>query len=142
MIITDTQLPQATIYNILQDVQSRFTPPLSQSVDIKLYSIKLSKYAQFLLFKDGETLAGFTAYYRNSDAKQIYITSICVTEAYERKGIGSEMLDFLQQNHKNFESIALEVNKQNTTAKAFYDKHGFLQQEDRGKKLLMVKSLH
>ena len=37
--------------------------------------------------------------------------------------------------------IGLEVNKTNDKAYHFYVKHGFTEQEDRGRKFLMIKRL-
>ena len=40
-----------------------------------------------------------------------------------------------------FSSIALEVKKTNISAYQFYKKHGFIEKEDRGEKLLMEKTI-
>ena len=41
----------------------------------------------------------------------------------------------------SYDTIALEVNKHNGKAHRFYLKQGFIEQEDRGEKFLMVKSI-
>ncbi len=90
-------------------------------------------------------LLGFTAYYLNAMAHQIYITLICVDEGCQAQGIGGKMLDHVTTCAKatgcGYESIALEVNKRNGKAYRFYLKQGFKKQEDRGEKLLMRKCI-
>ncbi len=88
-------------------------------------------------------MAGFTAYYLNDSAHQVYITLICVDSAYQSHGIGSKMISWLSSLAKKegYTSIALEVNKANGKARRFYVKHGFVEIEDRGEKLLMKKTL-
>ena len=52
------------------------------------------------------------------------------------------MLEVLESlKCEGFETIALEVVKTNQTAYHFYKKQGFIEQEDRGKKFLMRKTL-
>ena len=41
----------------------------------------------------------------------------------------------------SYDTVALEVNKHNGKAHRFYLKQGFIEQEDRGEKFLMVKSI-
>lgn len=92
-----------------------------------------------------DELLGFTAYYLNSANHQIYVTLICVDSIHQAHGIGGKMLEYLvariQTEDKLYNTIALEVNKQNGKALRFYQKQGFKEQEDRGEKLLMVKNI-
>ena len=92
-----------------------------------------------------DELLGFTAYYLNLGKHQIYITLICVDSGHQAHGIGGKMLEHIvtriQTDDKPYNTIALEVNKQNGKAHRFYQKQGFIEQEDRGEKLLMVKTI-
>ena len=94
---------------------------------------------------DDDELLGFTAYYLNSEKHQIYITLICVDSNYQAHGIGGKMLAYIVANEKGrnvlYNTIALEVNKLNGKAHRFYLRQGFIEQEDRGEKLLMVKTI-
>ena len=94
---------------------------------------------------DEDELLGFTAYYFNSEKREIYITLICVDSSFQAHGIGGRMLEHIvscaKAHDEYYNFIALEVNKQNGKAKRFYQKHGFIEQEDRGEKLLMVKNI-
>lgn len=50
------------------------------------------------------------------------------------------MLEKLVDENNDFHSIALEVRKNNYLAKRFYEKHGFVETEDRGEIILMAKA--
>lgn len=133
------------VYDTLKDMSSLFVPPLSESLDIESYAKKLSDKAQFVVCMNEDKMIGFTAYYLNSFAQQIYITLICVDTKYQSYGIGGMMLNYVAsctgESDKLYETIALEVNKKNGKAHRFYLKQGFEEQEDRGEKLLMVKHI-
>lgn len=92
-----------------------------------------------------DELLGFTAYYLNTVKHQIYITLICVDSSYQAHGIGSKMLGHIavkaQTVDYSYSTIALEVNKQNGKAHRFYQRQGFVEQENRGEKMLMVKAI-
>lgn len=99
-------------------------------------------YASFVVCRDGKDVKGFAAFYKNVDANQLYVTLICVDKQLHGQGIGSQMLETLESlKSEGFETVALEVLKTNQTAYHFYKKQGFIEQEDRGKKFLMRKTL-
>lgn len=111
-------------------------------INLKAYSEKLYANASFVVCSEGKDVKGFTAFYKNVDAKQLYITLICVDKQLQGQGIGSQMLETLELlKSEGFETVALEVLKTNQTAYHFYKKHGFIEQEDRGEKFLMRKTL-
>ena len=67
---------------------------------------------------------------------------ICVESSYQSLGVGGKMLAMLSSlKTVVFYSIGLEVVKTNKGAYNFYKKHGFIEHEDRGKKILMHKML-
>lgn len=128
--------------SLMQKVNLYFTPPLSDSVDLGAYSEKLYKHASFVAAEDDGKIIGITAYYRNSEANQLYIPLICVDPYFQSCGVGSMMLSRLTElSTEVFCSIALEVKKTNKLAYHFYKKHGFIEKEDRGEKSLMVKTI-
>lgn len=127
---------------LMKKADKLFTPPISEGIDLKAYSEKLYAYASFVVCRDGKDVKGFTAYYKNVDAKQLYVTLICVDKQLQGQGLGSKMLEILESlKDEGFEAIALEVVKTNQTAYQFYKKHGFIELEDRGEKFLMRKTL-
>ena len=104
---------------------------------------KLYRLASFVICsEENESIIGFTAYYKNHEACQIYISLIAVKKEYWSNGIGSKMLQELETYKlRGYTSIGLEVSKANNRAYNFYKKHGFIEIEDRGLKILMRKSL-
>lgn len=117
-------------------------PPISAGIDLNAYSEKLYAHASFVVCSDEKDVKGFTAFYKNVEAKQLYVTLICVDKQFHGQGIGSQMLETLESlKSEGFETVALEVLKTNQTAYHFYKKHGFIEQEDRGEKFLMRKTL-
>lgn len=127
---------------LMKKADKLFTPPISEGIDLKAYSEKLYAYASFVVCRDGKDVKGFAAFYKNVDAKQLYVTLICVDKQLQGQGLGSKMLEILESlKDEGFEAIALEVVKTNQTAYQFYKKHGFIELEDRGEKFLMRKTL-
>ena len=111
-------------------------------MDLGAYSEKLYNHASFVAAEDNGEIIGLTAYYRNSEANQLYIPLICVDSSSRSRGVGSMMLSRLTElSAEGFCSIALEVKKTNIPAYQFYKKHGFIEKEDRGEKLLMEKTI-
>lgn len=99
-------------------------------------------HASFVVCSEEDEIKAFTAFYKNTSARQLYITLICVDGQFQNHGIGGKMLETLESlKDEGFDSIALEVVKKNLSAYQFYKKHGFVEQEDRGEKFLMLKKL-
>ena len=137
-----TFLAKDAFMSLMQKMNLCFTPPLSDSVDLGAYSEKLYNHASFVAAEDDGGIIGLTAYYRNSEANQLYIPLICVDSSSQSRGIGSMMLSRLAElSAEGFCSIALEVKKTNIPAYKFYKKHGFIEKEDRGEKLLMIRHI-
>lgn len=141
--MADRKLSFEFVLEKLKKMSALFTPPLSESLDIEEFARKLSCKAEFVVCTAKDETIGFTAYYLNSAARQIYITLICVDADWQAHGIGGKMLSHIAAKavEQHDETIALEVNKQNENARRFYLRQGFTEQEDRGKKLLMTKTI-
>lgn len=109
-------------------------------LDLEVYSHKLYTRASFIVCQHEDDIIAFTAFYQNEEAKQLYITLICVDKSFQRQGLGYKMLDSLMSlKADGFETIGLEVLKDNISAYNFYKRNGFMEQEDRREKFLMVK---
>ena len=127
---------------LMKKADKLFTPPISVGIDLKAYSEKLYAHASFVVCSEGKDVKGFTAFYKNVDAKQLYVTLICVDKQFQGQGLGSKMFEVLESlKSEGFDTIALEVVKTNRIAYHFYKKHGFVELEDRGEKFLMRKTL-
>ena len=114
-----------------------------QLSDIQLYIEKLSQYAYFAEWIENSKVCAFVAYYLNDVLQQLYVSLIAVDNSYQRRGIGYGLIQKLVviARRRSYGSIALEVDKENSSAYQFYVKLGFLKEEDRGKKLLMIKAI-
>ena len=142
MNIDYIHINQVKVYELLIKSSDFFFPPLSEEVDLEKYSCKLSEYADFILYREKGSPIGYIAYYKNYQAKQIYIPLICVHPKYQQSGIGTKMLRSLENTFKDeYSTIGLEVVKRNRKAYNFYIKQGFSVKEDRGIRTLMVKNI-
>lgn len=128
--------------SLMKMADKLFTPSLSENIDLVIYSEKLYTHASFVVCSEENAVRGFTAFYKNVDAKQLYVTLICVNKQFQGQGLGSKMLKGLDAlKSEGFETIALEVSKTNENAYHLYKKCGFSEKEDKGKKVLMLKEL-
>lgn len=109
---------------------SFFDQSLNNEADIKRFSQKFSQFGRVLVAYDGETPAGFVAYYINSETKVSYISMIIIQKAYQGQGVGSTLLNRMKTDCKNADQqkIRLEVACQNKNAIGFYQKHGFVRE--------------
>lgn len=132
----NTRLCKQDVHNLLEIMDSQFSPKLSDGLDLEAYSIKLSQYALFVTYKENK---GLIAYYLNEDTKKAYIPLVWVDVSERGKSIATTMINGLQKDLKQFgfKSIDLEVLKGNTAALTTYKKMGFKITEDRGLKFLM-----
>lgn len=129
------------VFNLLVESSLLFTP-LSKEVDLRTYAFKLSNFAGFLVYKKQGKIIGYIAYYKNIQERQIYIPLICVYPNFQHLGIGTQMLNKLEDTFKvDFNTLGLEVVKRNMKAYNFYIKHNFHTKEDRGKRYYMEKSI-
>ena len=106
-----------------------FIPALSEKVDIADYALKLSKHAVNFEAWDGGVLAGLIAAYFNDTENGLgYITNVSTVGGYSGRGIASNLLErcIAYGREQQFESIALEVNKQSLAAVNLYQKFGFV----------------
>lgn len=70
-------------------------------------------YASFVVCREGKDVKGFTAFYKNVDANQLYVTLICVDKQLQGQGIGSQMLETLESlKSEGFETVAWKYSKQ------------------------------
>lgn len=128
------------VYRLLQFFDDSSDIPLHEGLDFLKYSDKLSHYAEFVLALDGENLLGFIAYYLNDEGRFVYIPQIVVHKSGRHQGIGHKMLASLEEKYKGFyDTIKLEVLKDNGGARCFYSRESFVEIEDRGERLLLSK---
>ncbi len=107
---------------------------------------KIDKYAEFYVASSEGDVCGYAAMYNNDmDAKTAYITMICVRDIYQGRHIGSELMAACIDSAEKtgMKAVRLEVAKANLKAAAFYEKAGFVNEENLpGDRIFMVLKLN
>ena len=138
----NVRLPEGEILQLLQQFDDSSDVPLHEGLDFMSYSKKLSRYAYFLFAVENATCIGFIAYYLNTEGKFIYIPQIIVHKSARHAGVGNRMMSALRNAYSGeYGKVLLEVLKENTNARDFYKREGFVEEEDRGKRLLLSNKL-
>jgi ribosomal protein S18 acetylase RimI-like enzyme len=105
-----------------------FVPPLDSRVVLADYARKLISSAIRYEAWDGETLIGLVAMYANDPAKrEAFITNVSVDEAHGNQGIARKLTEqcIAETAEQGFQTIVLEVSKNNRRAMDLYEKLGF-----------------
>lgn len=138
----DVRLTEEEVLQLLGYFDDSSDIPLHKSVDFASYSKKLSLYAHFLfVVKHGKQM-GFIAYYLNEEDAFVYIPQIVVHKGCRHTGIGHMMMAALQDICcGKYKKIQLEVLTDNYNARRFYAREGFLEEENRGERLLLYKMI-
>ena len=85
-------------------------------------------------------IIGFVAYYINRENRFLYVPFTAVLPEYRGQGVGYLMFEHLYEIKDNdLDSIQLEVDKNNQSARAFYERSGFQIKEERVNKYLLDK---
>ena len=140
----DTANEQAILLH-LQACDVNFAPPLSAKVNLAEYAAKITTNAVTFEAWNAEELVGVVAAYFNDGAKhKSFITNVSTLKAYGGKGIGSALIrDCIEYAVKeHYHSIALEVNKESTTAVRLYQKYGFKKVKENETALFMELKLN
>ncbi|MDO5759809.1 MAG: GNAT family N-acetyltransferase [Bacteroidota bacterium] len=98
MNIVIEKLTTNKVFSLLEETDLLYTPALSNNVDLREYSKKLSDNADFVLCNDEEKISGYVAYYSNIEKKELYIPLICVKQEYQCKGLATRMLSLLENS--------------------------------------------
>lgn len=103
--------------------------PLADKVDVEEYTRKVYPRATIFMVREGAEIVGVNiVYFNDMETKRGFVTYIHVNEKYRNMRIGWNLLqsavDYARTHQ--FESIALEVRKNNEPAKHLYSKFGFV----------------
>lgn len=82
--------------------------------------------SEFLLADDGTAIAGM-AYARQTSDNEVKLQQIYVATGFQGRGVGKMLLNEIEESFFEIPKITLEVEEKNTSAIAFYIKHGFVQ---------------
>lgn len=99
-----------------------------------LYYFDLDK-AKVWLALDNQKVIGYAQFFKK-DSERVHLNEIAVAKDYQNKGIGSMLIEAVEQSAKEFGVSVVELfcNEVNDNAKHFYDTHQY-----SAEKHLMVK---
>lgn len=127
-------------FDLLKQFDKSFVPPLNNCIDLVSYSQKLADNAYFIFAIQKGNIIGFVAYYINRENRFLYVPFTAVLPEYRGQGVGYLMFEHLYEIKDNdLDSIQLEVDKNNQSARAFYERSGFQIKEERVNKYLLDK---
>ncbi len=128
---------------LLDEFDMEFDPHLSSYVDIKEYAEKLSRYANFLIAEEQGRVMGHLAFYKNQNAMELYVTSLCVFNVYRGKGVGKQLLNYLCNIgfSEGYTNISLEMRKDNKNTLGFYKKMQFEISQTKCETILMNRRI-
>ncbi len=122
---------------------SSFVEGIEVNQNLEDYSNKLYEKAQrHELWNNGE-LVGLLAFYRNDSAKEIYITSISISEEFQGLGYGKNLFGKMlaESGLDQIDSIRLEVRGDNQKALEFYNSLNFVIKSTQNQSLIMERVL-
>ena len=125
--------------NVPQDVVEGFLQETQTPEAIREQMENGLRYA-YIIHK-GER-AGYVAF--GIDDAGMYLSKFYFFKEYRRLGLGSEVLAYVESRARDVgvKTIHLDVNRDNTPAISFYQKHGFVKGEDiTFRRIVMRKSL-
>lgn len=141
-IYPNIRLAEEEVLQLLRHFDESSDIPLHKSIDFASYSKKLSLHANFLLVVNDGKQMGFIAYYLNEENNFVYIPQIVVHKDGRHIGLGHMMMVALQAACRGrYKKILLEVLADNCNARRFYARERFVEEENRGERLLLSKML-
>jgi len=77
--------------------------------------------------EEGKEIVGFLIASRHPSMPLGHIITIDVVEAWRRKGVGTALMDAVEDwaRQRRFVSLSLETAEDNLPAQAFYERHGY-----------------
>lgn len=121
-----------------------FVPPLSERVDLAVYSRKIRENAVTFEAWDGQLLVGLVGAYLNAtSAGRGFISNVSVLSGYSNKGIGAELLRMCFEHARKCGicEITLQVSPKSIRALELYRAAGFRVTDSSGDQLFMGRSV-
>ena len=111
----------------LSGCDARFSPPLSDRVDIGEYSKKLRVNAVTFEAWNGESLVGMVAAYIDASERSCFITNTSVLAEFSGRGVAARLLAACLERARaeQVETVSLEVSQDSRPAIRLYAKFGF-----------------
>ncbi|GLI08713.1 hypothetical protein YDYSG_47450 [Paenibacillus tyrfis] len=120
---------ETEIVHVLSYFNDYFPRSIESRVgNLVTYASKLADHACVFVTKDSNAISGVVIFYANDLVSKVaYLSHIAVSVEYQNMGIGSLLLQLscLLSKGYGMTKIKLEVDKVNSKAIAYYEKHGF-----------------
>lgn len=139
-----TSLDRDEAERVIRLGEDSFASPLSEAIDLPKMAEKWSRFAKFLVIRDNNSsIAATLVYYENIEGHYIYIPHFVVLKEHRHLGLGHYAINYLIENAGfRYNSIRLEVRKDNANAIRFYEREGFYIIEHRETSYLMNKYIN
>ncbi len=147
MIDIKYSIGQASLSEIishLQDVNRSFVPILSSTVNLEFFAKKIyDNTIRFEAWHNQKLVGLLSAYFNNPTTKNGFINHIAIENFYQSQGISKNLMTRCMEYGINngFESIRLEVSKDNHIARRLYEKSGFRVSVEQITKVQMITKL-
>ena len=139
----ENKASEEEIYQHLVNCNETFFPPLSEYVDLKLYSGKLKSFATNLELWNNEVLVGLISFYvENKEPNfSFFVSNVSVLPEYQGLGVFNFLFGKLLVKAKmmDIKFIDLEVKKTNQKALSLYLKKGFIQKKEKEDGVLYLR---
>lgn len=132
------------VFTHLLRCSDNFMPPLSNTVDLELYSKKIVENSvTFEAWINNELVGLIAAYFNDLKQETGYITNVSTIKEYHGKGIASQLLNSCINYGKQhqFKVISLEVFRQNISAIQLYKKYDFIETAFKDENMVMKKKI-
>ena len=141
--VTGGELEARKIREFLVAVHDCYWPDAEYEFDVEAYPAKLASYAEGFVEADlnGGLCAVVLGYVNDMETKISYISYIARLPSAVARGADLHRAFENLARERGMCAIRLEVLKENVRARAFYNRLGYRQVEDRGKCLLLEKAI-
>ena len=109
--------------------EANFIPPLSERIELQMYSKKIvDKAVRFEAWEENVLIALIASYCNDNENRSAFITSVSVLKEMQGKGFASKLMKQCIKHLKELglEQAILEVGNENVNAIAFYRKLSFM----------------
>lgn len=117
---------------------------LNNENDITELARKYTARGCFIMAMENGVICGMAAFYCNDHINHLgFLSMIVVRKEYQHKGIGVKLLSCVDAECKACKMIklCLEVDLNNKSAQKFYERYGFVKENQEDRSIFMVKDL-
>lgn len=130
---------------IITDYLSELPHFLEKITGLEEYVQKVLTFGHMYVIKKESVTKGFIIFYSNDmQSYTAYVSLIVVSKEYRRQNVGTKLLDICETVAKNggMKYIRLEVDRDNDSARRFYENLGFvITEEEEERSFYMRKEI-